>query len=421
MSVPEIRIDATGTVSPLGEAAKSVLRQAAGNYRAMRADTLLVLALDEGTGAAPQPGESFALSGDLGAMSLLGLLNVFSQNRETGRLVIKHERAERVVMLKNGDVASVGSNAPEDRLGRFLVRLGKITETQLDDALRQSDGRRIGQILLAAGLLDAHELWSSIQTQITEIFTDVVQWEEGSFVFFRVPDDHKWPSTPPIAMQGLMLEAVRRADEMSVFRERIPSTHALLRPVVEALPETADAQTKEAFAHFRGADTSVAEIAQRMHVGDFEATRLAYQLLKLKAVELLQVSDITEAPFQLSEEDAAKLEVFNLAFREIRDEVIRNGQLEGFMVGLMKYMSDPKNPHQQLFRGVTPDPTGALPVDKLTPNLRGLTGHDPRTFLTDALNELTFFMLFQCGELLDPVADENLGRRVRLIHSALAK
>ena len=283
MSVPEIRVDAKGTVSPVGDAARALLRESTGTYRAMRADTLLVLALDEGTGAAPQNGEQFALSGDLGAMSLLGLLNVFSQNRETGRLVIKHERAERVVMLKNGDVASVGSNAPEDRLGRFLVRLGKITEQNLDDALKESDGRRIGQVLLAAGLLDAHELWSSIQTQITEIFTDVVQWTEGSFVFFRVPEGHKWPSTPPIAMQGLMLEAVRRADEMSVFRERIPSTHALLRPIVDALAENADAQTKEAFSHFRG-DTSVAEIAQRMHVGDFEATRLAYQLLKLKAV-----------------------------------------------------------------------------------------------------------------------------------------
>ena len=136
---------------------------------------------------------------------------------------------------------------------------------------------------------------------------------------------------------------------------------------------------------------------------------------------MLQVSDITKASFQLAPEDVAKLEVFNLAFREIHDEVIRNGQLEGFMVGLMKYLSDPKNPHQQLFRGVAPDATGALPVDRLTPNLRTLTGVDPRNFLHDALNELTFFMLFQSGELLDPVADENLGRRVRLIHSALSK
>ena len=46
-------------------------------------------------------------------------------------------------------------------------------------------------------------------------------------------------------------------------------------------------------------------------------------------------------------------------------------------------------------------------------------GHDAGAVISEALNELTFFMLFQCGELLDPQSDEHLGRRVRLIHASL--
>ena len=41
----------------------------------------------------------------------------------------------------------------------------------------------------------------------------------------RAPDQ-PFPSTPPLSMQGLLMESVRRADEMSVFRERIAGTES---------------------------------------------------------------------------------------------------------------------------------------------------------------------------------------------------
>jgi len=425
MSAFRIQVDANGALKASAETATE-LAGIAGDYAALISPPLVVLTLDEGTGANAQPGEAFALAGDLKYMNLLGLLNSFAQERETGRLVIKHGREERVIMLRNGDVASVGSNAPRDRIGRFLVRLGKITEAQLEQALSQSGGKRIGQVLLTSGFLDAHELWSSIQIQITEIFTDVVQWEEGAFVFYRLPDEHRWPSTPPIGLQGLLLESVRRADEMSVFREKLPDTETVVRRTDRPVPDDLEGLTRDA-AFAVGEGRTVAELGTVLHLSDFEATRQTYQLLKAKLVEIVEEEaplDLEEevVPFELSGEDAAKLDVFNLAFREIRDEIVRNGQLERFTVGVMKYLSNPENPHAALFRGVAPDMTGALPIEKLVNNLAAAAPGIPdvRAYLQEAMNELTFFMLFQCGELLDPTADENLGRRVRLIHSALS-
>ncbi len=47
------------------------------------------------------------------------------------------------------------------------------------------------------------------------------------------------------------------------------------------------------------------------------------------------------------------------------------------------------------------------------------SGTEPGSFLSDALNELMFFELFQAGELLPPDRDEDLSRRVRVIYEML--
>ena len=427
MAAPTLYVDKNGVIRAVDASGTALLQAAAGHYRAYQAGSLLVLALDEGTGSAAREGETLALAGDIRTVPLLSLMNLLGQNRETGRLVIKRGTTERVILLHNGDVASIGSNLPADRLGTFLVRLGKLSETQLDDANKEAErtGKRIGQVLLGRNLLDAHQLWSALQEQITELFTDAVNWSEGSFTLFRLPADQVFPSTPPLTMQGLLLEAVRRADEMSVYRERISGAATLLRRI----GKPPGAELAEDVARALQACTpqaSVAEVARGLHVTEFDATRLCYELLRGGLVEIVRelprVQTGTPA-FVLRPEDLHAIEVFNLAFREIHDEIVRAGARDRFLHGVQKYLADEALAFHGLFRGVNPDEQGALPPQSLARNLTGLVmqGHGPMTLVMEALNELTCFMLFQSGELLDAVSDEMLARRVRLIHAALGR
>lgn len=421
-------IDKAGNIVAGDAATRAELAKAAGRYKTHRAGSLIVLTLDENTGAVARDGEVLAMAGDVAAVGLLSMMNLFGQNRETGRLVLKKNQIERVVLMHNGDVASIGSNLPGDRLGAFLVRMGKVKEADLEAAQREAErtNKRIGQALLSKGLIDAHELWSAIQEQITELFSDVVQWTDGSFTLYRVAPGFQFPTTPPLPMQGLLLEAVRRADEMSVYRERIPSVQARLRRTSKAANIDDDPELQLANAAlqiFIGAprgESSVADVAKALHVAEFDATRACYDLLKRNLVEVVKASPGAPA-LKLKKEDQSKIEVFNLAFREIHDEVVRSGKLERFVVGVRKFLSDEAHAFNALFKAVQPDATGALPVDVLARNLGALVaeGHDAGAVITEALNELTFFMLFQCGELLDPQSDEHLGRRVRLIHASL--
>lgn len=432
-----IAVDKAGNLIAGDAATKADLAKTPGRYKTHRSGTLLVMTLDEGTGAVARDGEELAMAGDVKAVGLLGLMNHFGQNRETGRVVLKRDTTERVVLMHNGDVASIGSNLPGDRLGAFLVRMGKVKESELEAAQREATqtGKRIGQALLSKGLIDAHELWSAIQEQITELFADVMQWVDGSFVLYRMAPGFTFPTTPPLPMQGLLLEAVRRADEMSVYRERIPSVAARLRRTVKPSKIDDDPELQLAAAALQvlsppssgGApggigrgESSVADVAKALHIAEFDATRACYELLKRGLVELVKAQPNAPA-IKLKKEDQQKIEVFNLAFREIHDEVVRSGKLERFVVGVRKFLSDESHAFHALFRAVQPDATGALPVDVLARNLGALVaeGHDAGAVIGEALNELTFFMLFQCGELIDPQSDEHLGRRVRLIHASL--
>lgn len=424
MSQPANRllVDRAGNVVRAEQGARDALKELPGTYRAVRAGGLIFLVLDENSGTALHDGESLALAGDIRTVPLLGLMNLLGQNRETGRLVVKSGDTERVVLLKNGDVASVGSNLPRDRLGTFLVRLGRVQEADLERAQQicQQTGQRIGQVLVSQKLVEPHELWSCIQEQITELFSEVTQWTEGSFVLYRVTADHPFPSTPPLSMQGLLLESVRRADEMSVFRERIPNVHAALRRTSKVPATDLPSEDMRAL-QVLGNDASVADVARRLQTNEFEATRICYQLLKAGLIEIARTQAAASPGFMLSAEDRERLDVYNLAFREIRDELARAGQLQSFTDGVQKFLADPTGAWADLFRFVDVDQTGALLVEPLVENLGQLhsQGVDTTATLTDALNELTFFMLFQCGEVLDPKSDENLGRRVRLIHSSL--
>ncbi len=419
-----INVDKAGNVIAGDAATKAELAQAQGRYRAHRSGSLVVMTLDEGTGAVARAGEQLAMCGDIATVGLLGLMNHFGQNRETGRVVLKRDATERVVLMINGDVASIGSNLPGDRLGAFLVRMGKVHESDLEAAQREAEraGKRIGQALLSKGLIDAHALWSAIQEQITELFADVMQWTEGSFTLYRMAPGFTFPTTPPLPMQGLLLEAVRRADEMSVYRERIPTVTSRLRRTAKPSTLGDDPELRLAAAALAviTREMSVSDVAQALHVAEFGATRACYDLLKRGLVELVKAQPNVPA-LKLKKEEQQKIEVFNLGFREIHDEVVRSGKLEGFVAGVRKFLADEGHAFHALFRSVQPDFTGALPVDVLARNLGALVaeGHDAGVVITEALNELTFFMLFQCGELIDAQSDEHLGRRVRLIHASL--
>jgi hypothetical protein len=413
-------VERSGEVRPDDQAVE-ILRAAAGQYRMHHSSGLVVLTADDGSGSMSRPGERLVMTGDIALCPLLAVMNNVAQNRDSGRLVAKNGRTERVVLVRDGQVASVSSNLARDRLGTFLLRRGQVTEAQIEAAQHEVEaGKKMGQVLVAAGAISVSALWSAIQEQLTELIGDTVQWTEGMFVWFKLPDGFVFPSTPPMPMQGLLLESVRREDELAVVRQHIPSTSVRLRRTNKAANPHLDAMAVAALDALEAGEMSVEQLTRFADGSEFQAMQLAYGLLK---AGLVMVASSVPVPVTVvSAEDERRVSVFVAAFREIHDAfTVEPSDVAGrhrFREGVGHYLTDTRTPGPQLFDQIVLLTDGGLDIDRLCTNAASLGPSGPTT-LSDVLHDLTFFMLFHAGELLPADVHDRLASRVRLIHAGL--
>src|SRR5258706_14966943 len=98
------------------------------------------------------------LEGDLSRIQLPDVLSFLSMIRGTGKLVLVHDRLERSIHWKDGEIVFASSNSPEHSLGMFLLRNGKITQAQYEESKRRVTAQtRHGQLLVASGGISPKE------------------------------------------------------------------------------------------------------------------------------------------------------------------------------------------------------------------------------------------------------------------------
>jgi hypothetical protein len=99
----------------------------------------------------------------------------------SGVLALTQGRTSKGIYFLEGDIAFAASTEEEDRLGANLVRIGRITEVQFRAAMAaaQAPGQRLGQALIAAGVLDPTELAAAVTGQVERIVFSVLRWTKG--------------------------------------------------------------------------------------------------------------------------------------------------------------------------------------------------------------------------------------------------
>lgn len=112
------------------------------------------------------------------------LINAFYLAKETGELGVQRGKVKKVVYFEKGTPVFALSNLAADRLGQFLVRVGKIRPEQLTDAVAvaQQTNRRTGDVLVEIGLLKDTERLYYIGQQVKSIIYSVFAWEDGTYV-----------------------------------------------------------------------------------------------------------------------------------------------------------------------------------------------------------------------------------------------
>jgi hypothetical protein len=185
-----------------------------------------------------------ALEGPLKELHIQDVFQLLDLGRKTGVLRVTSElrQAAGTVSFERGGVVAATLGKDPEPIGTRLVRSGKISVQQLEQARelqKSGDSRRLGDILVASGAIARRELDRQLKAQIEEAVFQLLGWSEGYFRFEEGgPSDAVVEGPVRMSTEGLLMEAARRMDEWSRIEDKVP--HLRVVPRLPASDGAAD-------------------------------------------------------------------------------------------------------------------------------------------------------------------------------------
>ena len=415
-SVRDESLDLTLEIDEAGEvkvASRAVLRRlaaAAGRYRLLPAvgGVLLWQRVDEGG----KPSTPVLLAGEIdGPGSVANVLSFIHFSGWDGALTLLAGATRKALYFRRGAVMSAASNLPEDRIGAILVRHGLVGEGELASAVREvTPQRRLGTILVERGIVSASDLYEIVKRQVEEIAYSTLALSQGNYLFTRQGDEA--PATRlALDTQLILLEGLRRLDEMGWFRARIPSSDCTLvrRPGVHGTATGDAGQVLAAIDDLR----TLADIARRTRLGEFATTKAAFELVQAGLIDVLPAGGRPGRTEPAPGTDGVReiLDAYNQAFMRVYGVVSGKGKGGPFRQGVHAFLNGSVR-FAELFRGVHFGDDGALPAAQLAANLNGLQAPVRIDLVSRALHELLYFELFVAGDGIDRQEEQDIHDRL---------
>jgi hypothetical protein len=158
------------------------------------------------------------LAGDLSRIAFPEIVSLLAHGRISGVLRVYGHSATRTVVFGAGEVRGASSDRVSERLGEVAVRMGLIKRQDMEElALAVSDPRRAGRLAVERRLLSERDLWNAVQEHVTTVFQAILLETRGTFVLTDESYDETL-TVPGLSAEGLLMEGVRRLDELRVLR-----------------------------------------------------------------------------------------------------------------------------------------------------------------------------------------------------------
>ncbi len=284
---------ANASTDPNGKVSTDAAAIAAAANVALNDAALLKLlqGLDLNLFTGAQPG----LSGDVGAIPIAAVLQLISDQEQSGLLTVAQGETRVDIHFRRGraEQALATGAADEFRLGRFVVNAEIMSRGDLDEFLAAKPAgpppELLGQLLVKQGHMTESELRGCLVDQSSELIYEILRWRRGEFRFQR---GHAMPQSVMDAALGLDIESVL----MEGYR-RVDQWHLVERDVDNA--DLVFLRNEDSVAHMgRGRLTrdelavldlvngknTVRDIVQKSRLGSFDVAKLLHQLLSIKLV-----------------------------------------------------------------------------------------------------------------------------------------
>jgi hypothetical protein len=293
-------------------------------------------------------------------MSVSDLLQFLAAGKKTGLLKCSHAKVVKGIYFENGSIVGSSTNDPGEYLGQVLIHYGKITESQLQAAMeiqrggevpgsrfpggkevssskfqvpgktQQSSSKaqgsshtpaRLGQILVAQGLITDAEVSKVLRIRTLDIIYDLFIWKEGHFDFSfegPLPSDF---TRINVEVNRVVMEGVYRADELARYRTLIPSDRTVMELGTGWTSSLGSGKETRELLYFLEKRMSVAEICYNMHSSSFEVYGQLYDLVQKGVARVAgELPDTPDPVVEIADLPEAAADLLLLARRELDND-----------------------------------------------------------------------------------------------------
>ena len=412
-----VQIDESGRVFVHGVGLRKALGAMEGYYTHLPSDAaLLHFQRAHSLATHDEFRDEVVFTGDISAMgSTIEVINFVTSSQMSGNLVFVSGDVRKCLFFKGGEIRGANSNRLEDRLGEVMHRYGALSREALDSALVESRRKRtpLGNYLLEKGMINQPDLFGFLRKQIEETFYSILLIREGDFYLTKY-DVTTLNSPITLNAQSLLMEGLRRMDEMDYFEKRIPSrAHRIERAAGAAGPDESMGARASTLWRLLDAPTTLDALIRASRFGRFETTKQVFHLLERNQVAVLE--PLTEGAQERQETDELEpgrlLDRFNAVFEAVNRAV---GAEPGRFAAILGHFTDLYG-FKELFADVGVEEDVRLAPAAVLANHRASGATKPEA-LSQPLNELLFFLLFSIRGQLHTVEREHVQRMVNRLY-----
>jgi tetratricopeptide (TPR) repeat protein len=226
-----------------------------------------------------------AIKGSLREASLADVVQLLFFGRRTGCLSVASERNFGSVWFNDGWVCFASMVTRSDRLGERLVAAGRISPEQLEEAMAAQSaipGERLGAVLVRLGFVTDGDLELELRRQVEETLYTLFTWTSGTFSFEAGELPEKAEAMLRLNPEGLLLEGARRVDEWGVIAKKIPSLDVVFALEGDERPAGEDdglVEIERRVVPLLDGAQSARQIVEATGLTEFEVSRVLYGLM----------------------------------------------------------------------------------------------------------------------------------------------
>jgi hypothetical protein len=264
-----------------------------------------------------------ALEGNARDFGLSEILQLVALQKKTGMLAIEGERT-MVIYFQNGLIVSTRDRRKmaADPLREYIARYGILGAGEMTrlDRIQEETKIDLADILLSEKKFSEDELREIFAEQIQESIQEILTWPKSRYKFVIGGQALQGVRTfGGMKVEALLMESMRRIDELAELRRLFPSDDTLLKriePPETGRPEMETAE--EDIYELLVSPTTLGELVPRARMARFctmESLKLLLEkgLLQVTPVETPEAVDVEAAEEAEAEREPSRLGPFLVA------------------------------------------------------------------------------------------------------------